>query len=868
MANIINTDIYRITDTTQKLESRFADSDDTSDTLQISTFGYLSEQFSRVLQNSIIMGTQTCYETLITKAKDIKTLLTQAVEVQLDGIMATPAYMNVLIGFDEKELLSKMKNNRFTLSRDSLIQIGDYVFHLPYDLMISTEQMGNGEYIYTARYGLNSFMPNFCNIDSAYLSAPYRQLYSGANFIYVPCRIIQIEVRTYDVPILSNNILENKTADFQFNESEEDNQYNQLAGFEVKIISSTDGEVNLNPVFEGMPPTSGELYCFYNFLSENTIRLKFDSDSYMPSSGDTVAIRVYTTSGESGNFKYAEEQTISIENDNGEKVENGINFCIVLSQSGNGKDKLSKEEMKNILPGEKFLNNTIITEKDLDTYFNSLTSDNLLKFKKEIHNQIERTKYGYLLCKDANGNIIPTNTIQLFLKEDDFTVCNDKVIIPPNQTYGLNITADEAFLVKDGQKYDFEYSSPLMTVINKNMLSVSYYLTMIDDDYIMKYNYINQNSFLQFIANSINICKSFLENDDKYIITLNISQNTNVDKKLIQLDENENIVSSKIYPVLILKSGNGEYYVKGTVINFKKSTYVYSIKFEIESDNLLDDENNIRLNNLLLSGKSENNGKCNVYFPQSIDMSLAIYIDLEEGNYGSNTTVPEYADYTLCNIYDIQSVNLIYNFTSIMRTGIKVVLDNDSNTSYRLTEVPLIKKSYMDDYDRCKYFIDFLQYRKNYIDLALNTIEQAFEIDMKYYNTYGPSKVYRIGHNGESLDKVNIILRFIVGLIAGVDKSIFESIKKFIQQKIEDFNTSDDTFIHMGNICKAVMDEYTNYVDYIEFVNLNDYDAKYTYLDKNQVCVDKIHQVPELLNINRTDNINSDIILLDPSSTL
>ena len=114
----------------------------------------------------------------------------------------------------------------------------------------------------------------------------------------------------------------------------------------------------------------------------------------------------------------------------------------------------------------------------------------------------------------------------------------------------------------------------------------------------------------------------------------------------------------------------------------------------------------------------------------------------------------------------------------------------------------------------------------------------------------------------------NIILRFIVGLKAGVDKTIFESIKKFIQQKIEDFNTSDDTFIHMGNICKAVMDEYTNYVDYIEFVNLNDYDAKYTYLDKNQVCVDKIHQVPELLNINRTDNINSDIILLDPSSTL
>ena len=55
MANIINTDIYRITDTTQKLESRFADSDDTSDTLQISTFGYLAEQFSRVLQNSIII---------------------------------------------------------------------------------------------------------------------------------------------------------------------------------------------------------------------------------------------------------------------------------------------------------------------------------------------------------------------------------------------------------------------------------------------------------------------------------------------------------------------------------------------------------------------------------------------------------------------------------------------------------------------------------------------------------------------------------------------------------------------------------------------------------------------------------------------
>ena len=50
-------------------------------------------------------------------------------------------------------------------------------------------------------------------------------------------------------------------------------------------------------------------------------------------------------------------------------------------------------------------------------------------------------------------------------------------------------------------------------------LQDTYYLDIINRDYIFNYEYINQKSLIQFIANGINMYKNYITSDD-YIFTI------------------------------------------------------------------------------------------------------------------------------------------------------------------------------------------------------------------------------------------------------------------------------------------------------------------------------------------------------------
>lgn len=852
MAEIYTSDIYNITNTVHQLQKKFNEDID-ENTLMVSTYGYLGSQFAKVLQNSIIMSNQTAGESLLIKSKFEKTVLTNAIKYNIKNINAIPSKMNIMIGFVENELLKEMTNNSYTLSRDCLFEIGDFDFHLDHDIIIQTEKLASGEYIYTARYNINSYSNNFSNISSLYLTPPIRLLHDNDNFIFINCTIAQTKLSIYESVINSSNILENKTLDFDYSEEE------QLAGFEV-IVETKQNNIttsfNINPIYEGMPLENG-LYCYYNYLDEDTIRLKFDSDSYNPKNGDKIIVRIYTTTGSKGNFKYNKD-VAGVVNDG---INNSnLNIYIKPSESYDGRNKRSIDELKEILPKESLCNNIIVTNTDIDTFFNNITLDNRLVFKQKRHNQIERLKYSYLLAKDNRDNIIPTNTLPLEIYEDEFDSVGDRIIINPNSRIVYNNKNVYAKYQKTpNPKDEFIYTSPFIMVINKDILSVSYYLNMINNDYNFLFKYINQNSFLQFISSSIHVEKSFLI-DNVYRFTTSIAQNSNIDKNLVEVDENGNIISSKVKPVLVFTvDDTHKYYIQGEVTSFDKSSFIYNIEFKIDTDNQMNNHNQLRLLDVYVANTNE---KTNIYLNTSIKASMYIYADLEE-NFGGEIIVPSLKDSTLCNIYECDDrIQLLYNYSDLVRSGVKVYKNEDNRIVYRINEVPLVRYSYIQDIDRCNNLIDYIQYRKSYISDALDIIEQGFEIDMKFYNTYGPSRIFTIGHDKpELLNKVNLSLNFIISLKAGVDKNIIELIRDYIKYLIEDFNNNSDLFIHMGNITSDIKTKYEDSLNFIEFTGLNNYSALYQYIDKNPNRDAPISEVPEFLCIDLGDDITPSIII-------
>ena len=849
--NIINTDIYDIMSTTNALQKKFMEDVD-DDTLMMSTYGYLNEKLSNILQQSIIMAGQWGNEAIPIRAKFDKTILTNAITYDISNINAVPATMNIMLGFIENELSDFIDSEgKFIIDRETPIEIGDYEFHLDYNLIITKQSLANKRTFYTARYDMG-ITNSLSDITSPFLPPPIDLSKNNDKFIFIYCTIRQVKIdKTYS-KIISNNILENKTVDFEYGE--------QLAGFDVKIVNADNSYQYLVPVYDGMP-YSTDNFCYYNYIDTNTIRIKFDKDHYEPDLNSTVEITVYTTEGKNGNFKYMDDiiDTMKCVGTNSTLS----SLITPIAGSIGGLDKKSIDDIKQIIPKEILSRKNIICEKDLDNFFNTIDADNRLVFHKETDNQFMRLYHAYFLAKDEDANVIPTNTIDLLIKDSNFTsIDNDRFVISPGTPIvfdknGYGIIADDKVNLKSAK---FIYSSPFTIVINKSPLCTSYYLDVIDTDYDLRFTYINSDSFLQLISTYMHIHKNYLE-DDFYKFNMTLTQNVNIDQGLVSVDnEGNTIYNLKVALVFDIDESHC-YYKFGEVTGYNSSTYSYDVEFNIESKGIVDTNNKIRLEDMYIAGTKE---LSHMYLDSKAKISVYVYykMDREYGRYDNDSEIPDMAGYTLSNILEpINNVELFHNYSNIIKSTVSVVnrYDDIYGHTYKLKSVPLFRRSYITDVDRCSNIINDIHYRKLYIDKALETLENSFEIDFKFYNTYGPSSTFLIGYNGDMLDRTNLTLNFRVKLQVGADNYIIDKLTLAIKNYIEDINTITNT-IHMSNLITSITDTYNSEIQFIEFVGINEYNALIQYIERKEI--DDIDQVPEFLNINLSNDLVPDINII------
>lgn len=846
-------DIYNISSTVNDIQKKFME-DMSDDTYVMGIYGYLNSIFSNNLQNAIIMAAENGNEAFPIRAKFEKSILTNAITYNIEDINATPARMEVMIGFIEEELNMQMTNNVFTLDKECKFIIGDFEFHLDYDVIITKDTINN-ETVYAARYDIDRENP-LSDITNPYLAPPVLLDINNDRFVFINCIIRQIEIRKIYSRVISNNILDNKTFDFEFD--------SQLANFEV-VIKEGNKIHYLKPIFEGMPDNNTKEYCFYNFLDSNTIRIKFDRNSFEPRLNCEIEIILKTTQGSKGIFTYKDDTINGLES---ERFNYG-NLVVLLkpvTDSEYGVDKKSIKDLKQIIPREILSRGNITNNKDIENYFNTL-EDNRLLFYRRRDNQFERLYYAYMLVKDTQNNIIPTNTIDLILTEDDFdNKKDDRHILNPGNVLEYK-TSDNVGIVNNSLKnsniYELEedrfiYACPYLSVVNREPLSVSYYLNIINDTHYFRFSYINKNSSLQFISTSLNISKPYLESN-KYTLTLEAMQNMNIDKSLVEIDNKGNIGASKIKPVMIIKASTDyRYYVIGKVLSIDDSMFKYTIQFELETDNTIDYKNRIRINNVYNGGTDV---LTHVYLDRQIDVTIAMLVNFDEeyGRSDIDNIVPGLEGYTLCNTYDIpDKVNLFYNYSNIIKSTVKVLEDDHGQQYFKIKGVPSVRYSYLDDKKRCETFIDYVQYRKVYIDNAINILEDSFNIDFKFFNTYGPSKMFKIGHKDTLVDKVNLKFKFKCKLRVGASKYTKDYIIEEIKNYVEDINTIQS--IHMTNLTTHLTTKFKSDLEFIEFIGINKYDALDQYLEKVETNI--LEDIPEFLNVNLTKDLKPDIDII------
>ena len=866
----ISTDIYDIVGTLDNLKSRFIDTEDET-TLSLGIFGFITDTEAKKIQTATIMAGELGNEMFPNRAKLDKNIVTHAMYCNINNLNAVPAAMTVDLAIKEIDLDKYMKNDEFIFDRNCPIFVGDFEFHFDYDIILKRQQKkGTDKYFYNATYDMDD-INEISTIKSPYLDQPYTASFNNFTYVFFRTIIRQVAIETIQDKLVSGSIIDNKSFTFSFED--------QMASF-VVYITENGKTTKLKPILYGTPVDINlKNYCWYLYMSDNNIRLGFDTSSYLPGLNAEINIIAQTTKGSEGNFSYIsnDEEEMGFYFDIESELYNYKKitcYANPATDSMNGSDKKSIEELKELIPKMGLSRGYITTETDLNNYFNLInTDDNKMQLQKKIDNQLNRIWYDYLLMKDEFGNVLPTNSIYLRLKLDEFMIQsgehNSTWMLPAGTVikytkyteggtvfwYGIPIHEEElpelftdTFYEKDVYYYRTLYN----ILLSVDPLYCSYYLTIIDTYSYFANEYINDKMFMGFIVNSNYMSRKLLSDKDSYNFDFTIRQSVTEDVGLYDFNDDTN--NMKVF-MIVDKGGVPYKYFEGTLVSADQTMYDFKWNFELITDNQFDSDNNIKIINCKELGTGLD---AHGYFEDNT--SARIYIlgkfDEEYGRYTLDTMIPGLEGYTLINVYSVvNGLDFYNNFTKIMNTRVVKLADGET---YEIQNTPLVGAQYYTDESKVSYFIHELLKKKSYIDYCLTLVENNMDIDFKYFNTYGDSKTYTIGDREQTmLGHIDINMKFRSKLVNPNDVATKKAIIAYIKSYIENLNDSGQD-LHIPNLIHDATEEFKDLVVYIEFMNFNDNRLGVNHIELKEV--DNIHTVPEFITIrNRLNEDKTDI---------
>ena len=878
--DLVSTDIYRINEFIDEIKSRYIDIPE--DTLMLGVYGYLSSVLSNLMENTTIMASEYSNEAIPTRAKYEKNIIAHALALGINNINATPAQIDMLIGLPEEALVANMTNNEFTLDKEYIFQIGEreaYPFLLDYDIIIKRSVLPNGSYVYTARYDIDG-KNKLTQLQNPYLPAMGAINVSGDRLIALNTTLRQMTHTQIYKKIVVDNPLETKVLNFSFED--------QLAFFYVDVVE--DGETHyLEPIYDGLYDyDDSREFINYMYLDEKNIRLRFNRDSYQPRENAEVTIHIYTTLGSEANFSATDYENVMTLTSNRFPYTGMWTLIQSTSDAHYGSDKYTIEQLKQIIPQEALSRGSISTYTDLSAAFNRLQIENescRLYLLRRVHNQIERIYFTYLLMKYGD-NVIPTNTINSSVSKGMFsTASRDNYSMLPGAKFyseqgqkdATSTTSKDTDELNRMDKSGFLYMCPYLTVLNKSPFYISYYVTFMNYTRNLYFEFINEDSLLQFVALNFYVHRDYFTDPDTYKIELKCTQNINSDFQLVTYDDEGNADECNLDIYAVLYTTNTDdgaitpyRYLKSTLKEYSEQDSTYTMEFKFKTNDVISKYNTymtITSGMYTINGTSESTAS--VLPTMYIKFFFCAKLDREYGRYyGDNLTdnfdeiVPGLDGYTLTNVYNAGDlgIDIFYDYSDIQTSYIELNKDTSGALSYYIYKMPVVRYTWLNTEERLRYLFSAIDLRRRYIQSVLFLLEDSFGIDYKFFNTYGPSLMYNI-QNEENIDRINLSLKFEIKFQMESDKVVLSQITSSIKEYIEDINNISD--LHMPNLITYITNIYREHIVYIKFIALNNYDSLYQSIYKNPEMTDdyfvETQTVPEFINVNTLNNDLPDI---------
>ena len=969
------TSIYKIKQfLASEIAPRYFDMDEI-DITNVGLFGYITEALANNIEDSFFATTMLFKEIFPVTAEDPESIYLMASIFQMDNHFSTPSTLgfNMLIAEEDVIKHATFSNGFWTLNidRDMVITVDGIPFMLDYDIAIMSSEsesqvIGNEvrkTYTHTARYIMDDgFNNSISTLTSPYIpTRVHHHTENDKRYVLMTVNLHQVSKTEIGDTVLTNDRINIVTKEYSFS--------GKLANFEIYYRESDSDEWRqMTKFLANSARVSNDECCYYKFVDEDKLAISFNTDEryFIPAFNSQLKIELYTTLGADGNFTdyKGEELSVSAVSTKYESNKGLIFIGNVRGGAMGGYDAKSVEELKLDVVKAFSTVMSFTTANDLTLYFNSmrLNRNNELLFLKQRDDALKRLFSAFVLFKDSSGFVVPTNTVDILYKSINYDasyIQSHRYVLNAGKLYkfkpnsrSIVIPCDDLTLKDDLDPYeenDYIYVNPFLTVLSLNPAMVGYYINTINDNVDVVFGSVNNASFNQYIVNTISIKRNAISGEKTYSLEVKLYPTSDLPEGLTtftvvnedtdipvgartfynELDGNTYIDNDVLKCILKFDDVTG-YYVDLRMAAFDEDCYY--MRATLTTNDFISLNNRIAitkgLSRLPAGKKQTQEVMIKAYECEATIYTFLKYDDSTTAGLHPYSSVPEYADCTLTNVYkvpkDLDFVIPVSEISSSLKyeetegpdmNSFEAYLKNSylnfddihskeefdkyeeyfnrwrelmnaddraepydeelylshsksietPTTDYnvRIISVPMVKANIMKSVEDYNNFLENFRSMYSYLKSAMENLVNNFDIDLKFFNTYGPARHFYYfdnTNNSDLMNSVNIKLHFGVkfNMTAGIENAVTQ-LKEYIIDYVESDKISliNSPSLYISNLIQSITNDFES-VAYVTFKGLNDYSEAVQKFESEITDVNVLEGmyatndvVPEYLTVNR-----------------
>lgn len=841
------------------------------DTLKTGLFGYINEIFAHGFKQNIYHTNVLYNEYFFNTASFPASIYNKAVDYDLILSNSKPSKTTIQLAFKIDELNKFKDNNRYLLKRNKTkFLLGGFSFLLPYDVSIIIDY--NTDIVNSIPKILVEYDIVNCPRISESIELLYKnnfkirsnvQKVDNEYYLYIIVDIFQLTIEEYikdiNVVRLNDQIYYDVSYSDQLVDFYTEYYYpaNTTNPLQINILDKFISDYNIG---------DSTKYCFFNYLDENLYRIYFTENGFNPNSNSKLITYTFSSKGSLGNFNYRGSIAVELE----DNLTYFISIFNNLYPSG-GYDRSSLLDIKKELFKSIKKVNTLNTDDDLKEYFNYLcettfNSNSIMKFIK-IQDDIMKREYGiYLAIFDDNDVPFSSNSVNVtfdninsFTTAIDNTINLNDIIVYDNDDKIYRLLKND----EDYTDFKYRYTSPFLIKVryyDDNVYRLKYYNTYLDNTYDL---FLKEKTTLItdfYLLDNIHIYRdSYYDNTVKF--TCNLI--TNITVGVSNISNRLNKV--KIYAVLRSVDSNN-------ILGYFKLDYnqmqsnldnknVYTCVLDGFNDIFVNDLYNLQ--NVLYSHITGNLHTINI--PEDLSLELILIDNIPDvDRFPSYEIVSEEATARLTdlgsNIFDTNDIFICSYMLDIYKTkflfqSLNHIINSNvyiSEGKYIFDRLPLFSlETYRLNKRKTLFSQQLIDYSNKVYDGIKNLCNNT-SINLKFYNTYGVSKLYKSAINLDSINNcVDLSLSFIIRLNVNYSIKLENRIKTFILKYLRDNISAHNVEFIKSNLVTAIENNFIEIKSAI-FNEINTVDSLLSIKPLyNNDIIDTVYQsiVPEYLYI-------------------